>query len=50
MNTKHIYESLWYGICLNLPGFLSVFIPQGTKQEQHGKGSPRAVNAQGEKQ
>lgn len=39
MNTKHICKSLWCGICLNLLGFLSVFIPQGTKQEQPSKDS-----------
>lgn len=31
MNTKHIYESLWYGICLNLPGFLYLYLKAQNK-------------------
>lgn len=31
---------LWYGICLTPLGFLSLFVPQSTKQQkQAGKGS-----------
>lgn len=33
-------NSSWHGICLNIPDFLSLFIPQGTKQQkQPGKDS-----------
>lgn len=51
MNNNTSVKSLWYGIWLNPLGFLSLFVPQGMKQQkQPGKDSQEQLMLRGEKQ
>lgn len=44
-------KSLWYGICLNPLGFLSLFVPQAMKQQkQSGEDSQEWLVPRREKQ